>query len=133
MWVVPHLGAGHADLGARVDVHPAVGLAGDGAAHGVGDAHGQGSPLLAVPKAHQGVCCLPWNTGKHRDGGSVLLLLLPLKVGNAPSPQTQPQRFVLPASQGGGSSHFSPSIPFLNPEHRAVTPRKHKTYLQHLV
>lgn len=73
------------------------------------------------------------STGKHRDGGSVLLLLLPLKVGNAPRPQTQPPRFVLPASQGGGSSHFSPSIPFLNPEHRAVTPRKHKTYLQHLV
>lgn len=64
---MPHLGAGHADLGACVDVHPAVGLAGDGAAHGVGDAHGQGSPLLAVPKAHQGVCCLPWNTGKHRE------------------------------------------------------------------
>lgn len=62
-----YLGAGHADLGARVDVHAAVGLAGDGAAHGVGDAHGQGSPLLAVPKAHQSVCCFPWNTGKHRE------------------------------------------------------------------
>lgn len=95
-----YLGASHADLRARVDVHTAVGLAGDGAAHGVGDAHGQGSPLLAVPKAHQSVCCFPWstgkhreahtgnkwNTGEHRDGCSV-----PLQEGNAQTSQPEPQ------------------------------------------
>lgn len=95
---MPHLGAGHANLGARVDVNPAVGLAGDGAAHGVGDAHSQGSPLLAVPKAHQSVCCFPWNTDntgkhwKHKEAeGAWCSVLLPLWVRNAQTPQTEPQ------------------------------------------
>ena len=61
-----HLGAGHADLGAGVDVHAAVGLPGDGAAHGVGDAHRQSPPLLAVAQCHQAVRRLPWG---RRGGG----------------------------------------------------------------
>ena len=53
-----YLGAGHADLWARVDVDAAVGLSGDGAAHGVGDAHSQGPAVLAVTQCQQGVCGL---------------------------------------------------------------------------
>lgn len=54
------LGAGYSDLRPGVDVDPAVGLSGDGAAHRVGDAHGQSSPLLAVAQGHQAVCGLSW-------------------------------------------------------------------------
>eukprot|EP00959_Pyramimonas_sp_CCMP1952_P187878 3928318-Pyramimonas_sp.AAC.1 len=42
------LGACHADLRARVDVHAAVGAPRDGAAHRVGDAHAEGAVLLRV-------------------------------------------------------------------------------------
>lgn len=54
------LGAGDTDLRPSVDVDPAVGLSGDGAAHCVGDAHGQSSPLLAVAQGHQAVCSFSW-------------------------------------------------------------------------
>lgn len=54
------LGAGYSDLRPSVDVDSTVGLPGDGAAHCVGDAHGQSSPLLAVTQGHQAVCSFPW-------------------------------------------------------------------------
>ena len=58
-----YLSAGHTDLRPCVDVDAAVRLAGDGAAHGVGDAHGQSSAVLAVAQCQEGVCSLPCNTG----------------------------------------------------------------------
>ena len=39
----------HTDLGPGVDVNSAVGLARNGGADRVGDAQGEGSPVLAVP------------------------------------------------------------------------------------
>lgn len=50
-----HLGAGHSDFRPGVDVDAAVSLTGDGAAHGVGDAHGEGAALLTVPQCQQAV------------------------------------------------------------------------------
>lgn len=58
-----YLGAGHADLWARVDVDAAIGLSGDGAAHGVGDAHGQSPAVLTVAQRQEGVSGLPCHTG----------------------------------------------------------------------
>ena len=55
-----HLGAGHSDLWAGVDVDATVGLSGDGAAHCVGDAHSQGPPLLTVTEGHEAVCRFTW-------------------------------------------------------------------------
>lgn len=51
----PHLSAGHSDFRPGVDVDATVSLAGDGAAHGVGDAHCEGATLLTVPQCHQAV------------------------------------------------------------------------------
>lgn len=58
MCVSVNLGAGHSDFRPSIDVDATVGLTGDGAAHGVGDAHGEGAALLTVPQCHQAVCCL---------------------------------------------------------------------------
>lgn len=58
-----YLGACHADLRPCVDVDAAVGLSRDGAAHGVGDAHGQGSAVLAVAQCQEGVRGLACRTG----------------------------------------------------------------------
>lgn len=55
-----HLSAGHSDFRPSVDVDATVSLAGDGAAHGVGDAHCEGTALLTIPQCHQAICCLSW-------------------------------------------------------------------------
>lgn len=58
-----YLGAGHADLWSCVDVDTTVGLSGDGTAHGVGDAHGQGPTVLTVAQCQEGICGLTCHTG----------------------------------------------------------------------
>lgn len=58
-----YLGTGHADLRPRIDVDTAVGLSGDGAAHGVGDTHSQGPAVLTVAQRQQGVCGLTCHMG----------------------------------------------------------------------
>lgn len=53
-----YLGASHPNLGPCVDVDATVGFAGDGAAHGVGDPHGQRTAILTVPQRQECVCSL---------------------------------------------------------------------------
>lgn len=56
--VLSYLGAGYANLRPGVDMDSAVGLSGNGAAHRVGDAHGESPFLLTVAQSHQSVSCL---------------------------------------------------------------------------
>ena len=53
-----YLCTGDADLRPSIDVDATVRVTTDAAAHHVGDAHNQCSPLLAVAQGHQCVCCL---------------------------------------------------------------------------
>lgn len=57
-----YLGAGHPNLGPCVDVDATVSLPGDGATHGVGDAHGQRTSILTVSQRQERVCSLTCNT-----------------------------------------------------------------------
>lgn len=60
---ISYLGAGHPDLRPCIDVDTTVSLPGDGAAHSVGDAHGQRPAVLTVSQRQERVCSLTYNTG----------------------------------------------------------------------
>lgn len=55
-----HLGAGYSNLRPGIDVDPTVSLSGNRAAHCIGDAYSQSSPLLTITQGHEAVSCLTW-------------------------------------------------------------------------
>lgn len=58
--LVTYLGTGNPDLWSCIDMDSAVCLSWYRAADCVRYSYGQGSSLLAVPQAHQRICCLTW-------------------------------------------------------------------------
>lgn len=80
-----YLGAGHADLWSRVDVDPAVSLSGDGAAHSVGDAHGQRPPVFTVTQRQEGVSRLACHMGPASQCRAHRRVALPALTPSAPA------------------------------------------------
>lgn len=61
-----YLGAGYSNLRPSIDVDSTVSLSGNGAAHSIGDAHSQSSPVLTITEGHEAVSSLTWRI-KHEE------------------------------------------------------------------
>lgn len=58
--VKTYLGAGYSNLRSGIDVDSTVSLSGNRAAHCIGDAYSQSSPLLTITQGHEAICSLTW-------------------------------------------------------------------------
>lgn len=96
-----YLGTGHADLRPRIDVDTAVGLSGDGAAHGVGDTHSQGPAVLTVAQRQQGVCGLTCHMGPPFQPRGHRSMALSARA----SPPPRPNSRTLTLTQQSGPRH----------------------------
>lgn len=58
--VKTYLGTGYSNFRSGIDVDSTVSLSGNRAAHRIGYAHSQSSPLLTITQGHEAISSLTW-------------------------------------------------------------------------